>query len=392
MKNLIKIISMLAAVSLLSSCALFHHSTPPPMAKLTNYKPELQVARVWKDSISSGTDKRYLRLNPAISKGVIYTSSYLGDVTAIDSKTGKIIWRQHLKTQLTSGPGVGKGVVIVGGGDGHIFALNANNGSLKWQVPVSSEVLAAPTVSADLVLVKSEDGQLTAYKIYNGRRSWSFGQQTPNLILRASSSPISYQGNVVAGFANGEIAVLNLYSGASIWQRAIAVPQGSSDIQRMIDIDADPVVKNGVIYTATYQGQIAALQLRTGRVLWKHKISSYAGIAVGPRYVFVSDAGGHVWAFDRASGAVAWKQNNLFGRGLTGPAIVGNAIVVGDKKGYLHWLARSDGRFLTRVRVDSRALYAAPIAQGNNMVVAYDSNGVLAKYQVAPIQNSKRHK
>jgi outer membrane protein assembly factor BamB len=84
----------------------------------------------------------------------------------------------------------------------------------------------------------------------------------------------------VVGFANGNLAKLTLQDGSMLWQQIITIPEGSFAIQRMVDIDADPVVFNNRVYVATYQGKIAALDLTTGKIYWTHDISSFTGLTV----------------------------------------------------------------------------------------------------------------
>jgi outer membrane protein assembly factor BamB len=162
--------------------------------------------------------------------------------------------------------------------------------------------------------------------------------------------------------------------------QTIAIPEGAFSIQRMIDIDADPVLFHHQIYAATYQGKIASLDWAMGSVNWARDISSYTGMTAEGQSIYITDAKGHVWAFDARNGDIKWQQSQLTARILSAPANMDNEIVVGDAEGYLHWLNKQDGHFAAREFVGA-AIYAAPLVD-DHVVYAFTSNGYLTAYGV----------
>ncbi len=149
----------------------------------------------------------------------------------------------------------------------------------------------------------------------------------------------------------------------------------------MVDIDADPIIKDKAVYAVTYQGQIAALKLFNGEVIWRRDMSSHAGLGVGPDNVYVTDESSHVWALNRSNSASMWRQSKLEARRVSPPAVFDQFVVVGDLDGYVHWLRREDGQFAARVRIDSDSIVAAPVATAFAVYV-YGSGGELAALQV----------
>lgn len=376
MKKIAITIGLYLFLLLISGCA--HHA--PPMAALEEFPPVFPVQKNWSTQIG-GIGKQYLALTPVVDNGRIYAAGYNGYLTAIDLQSGRKVWQINTGAPLTSGLAAGYGMVFIGSGNGQILALDQDNGSIAWAIPVSSEVLGAPTVTPGQLLAKSEDGHLYAFDIRTGNPNWSYEEPTPELMLRSGSSPEIAQRFAVVGFANGSIGVFTLNGGQLIWKHPIAEPQGGTVIERMIDIDKSIQVVGDTIYVATYQGIVAALNLTTGNVIWQNPISSFAGLVVDQNTVYVVDADSHIWAFDRASGRLVWKQDNLFGRGVTGPALMGNAIVVADGEGYVHWLSRTDGHFLARERVDHKGIIATPVVVGHSVYI-YANSGSLTKLSI----------
>lgn len=383
LKYSIKHLTTFAVCStLLSACSTFFDTdnTPAP-SPLTNYTAEVAPQLLWSTNVGTGaTGYDYLKMSPVVNETAIFTTSTNGTVTAVNRTTGRVIWQTNLGATLTSGPGIGDGLVAVGSQYGVVTALSQTDGKVRWKVTLPGELIANPAIANGVVVVKAVDGTLRGLSTSDGQTRWTYQQTEPNLLLRGSSAPIIRDQQVIAGFANGNLAKLTLASGGLQWVQPIAIPEGAFAIQRMIDIDADPLVFNHDIYVATYQGSIASLNWGSGQARWTHDISSYTGMTADQNAVYISDAKGHVYAFGANSGDSLWQQNKLEYRIVSGPACMGNYIVVGDAEGYLHWLAKSDGHFAGRVSIGS-AIYASPVVE-NNVLYALTKSGYLTAYKL----------
>lgn len=385
-KNIIKKIStysfVLMGTALLAACnAFFDKDNTPTPTPLTSYRAEVSPRLLWSAHAGSGAEKNdYLKMTPILYGASIYTSSTKGVVTSFDKQTGRMNWQAKTQLPVIAGPGADDQLVVVASRQGQLVALNANTGRRLWTSYVSGEVIAAPAVSSGLIIIKTIDGYVRGLSSQDGSERWAYQQAEPNLILRGSSSPLIHHQYVLAGFANGNLAKLSLDGGQLAWTQPIALPEGAFAIQRMIDIDADPIVYGYHVYVATYQGRISSLDWDSGTILWSHDISSYTGMTADSNAVYISDTTGFLWGFNADNGFVNWRQNKLEYRVLSGPAVMGNYVVVGDAEGYLHWLSTTDGHFAGRVSLGS-AIYAAPLVN-NNVLYALTNNGYLAAYML----------
>ncbi len=375
------ILSLSACGSISTLTSSFWDDGSQKPAKLVKFDEESKVTRLWKSRTGHGTRKYYLRLNPAVADGRVYTADHKGEVIAYNSKSGRHAWEINLRTPITSGPVVRGGLVLLGTGQGEIIALNKQTGDTLWKKSVHNEVLAAPELANNKVIAKTVAGTVFALNAYTGEELWVYDHGAPSLQLRASSTVGIEDGRVVAGFADGKVTVLSLDTGKVLWTKTVAVPRGSAAVERMVDVDADPIIHQGIIYVASYQGNIAALTLSSGQLLWQHTLSAFAGMTIKGNRLFVSDAKSHVWAFNRNTGEVIWQQDKLDARAITAPVIMGKAIVVGDKKGYLHWIDREDGHFLARTRVNRTGIVAAPTVNDDTIFVT-TQHGDIAAFKV----------
>ena len=383
MKNIIKILLLSSTCVLLNACnALLDKDNTPKPSPLVNFKQEINIRQAWNTHTNWGTDSDYLKLVPAITDSYIFTASSNGNVTATNKSNGSTVWNVNTGSDISAGPAASENLVFIGHRNGDVSALDQTNGNQVWRVTVSSEILATPVASRGILLVKAIDGRIHALSVRDGHTLWNYQQAEPTLILRKSSTPLIDGNIVVAGFANGNLSKLTLDEGSLLWQQTVAAPQGVFAIQRMVDIDSDPIVYNHKIYAATFQGRIASLDFTTGNTTWTHDISSYTGIAADSEKVYVSDAKSHLWAFNAANGSVIWRQTELEARNISGPVIMGNYLVVGDGEGYLHWLSRQDGHFVARTQVQSSSILAAPVIDHNTLYVV-TREGYLASYTIS---------
>jgi len=365
---------LLIYLILLSGCFGSKDNTEPP-APLVEFTPTLTLKTLWTADIGNGDDTGHAKLIPVAQDGIIFTASTQGLVQALNLSDGKPIWQQEIDTTISGGPGIGEGLILVGTQKGEVIALSEIDGIEQWRTQVSSEILAAPRINQGVVVVRTVDGKLFGLNSQNGNRLWIYERTRASLLsLRGTSTPILVQDLIIAGFDNGKIALLELKTGKVLWETAIAVPRGRTELERMVDIDADPILQDEIVYVTSYQGYTVAIDLKQGGLLWQKRLSSYAGLGVDSNYLYVTDPNSYVYALDRRSGDDWWQQDKLKARGITAPVSIGNYVVVGDMEGYLHWMRQEDGSFVARHSIGKTPITLPPLVIDNTLI-AYNSDG-----------------
>jgi outer membrane protein assembly factor BamB len=227
------------------------------------------------------------------------------------------------------------------------------------------------------------DGKLFGFDVISGEQLWVYDRSTPILTLHGSGSPVISGRNVISGFASGKLVALDLASGDVQWEVSVSTPSGRTELERMVDLDGDPLLVDDTLYVTSYQGDLAAVSANTGVVLWRRKLSSYVGAGGDWRQVYAVDTRGHVWAIDTSNSSAVWKNEKLHGRRLSGPAVLSDFVLVGDFEGYLHWLSQEDGRMVARIRVGSDPISATPVVVGE-VVYVLGEGGRLQALTLAP--------
>ncbi|MFC3907619.1 outer membrane protein assembly factor BamB [Legionella dresdenensis] len=383
-----KTVLSLALLAGLTSCStvddymLGKDNTPAPSA-LEPITAKQKLKTKW-DVVAGSTLKSttFLKLKPVTVGNIIYTADASGIINAINKQNGNLVWNKKISSNIVSGPTVAAGHIAVGTDDAKIVILKESNGEEAWQTRVSSDVLSKPVIAHNKVIAKTIDGNLYAFDLNSGKQLWLTDHGSPSLILKASSSPIVVDNRLIlVGYSDGKLDAVDIESGEVLWQRSIAYASGSSDVERLVDIDADPIVQGDTAYLASYQGYVGALSLANGEFVWRKPASTYKNIVIGGDTLYMTDSDDVVWALSKKTGKVSWKQVGLKARGLTEPVLSGNRLIIGDKTGMLHVLSTQNGEFLARTQL-SGAIIIAPTVDNNNVYVM-TANGRLNRISVS---------
>lgn len=349
--------------------------------ELTDFTPSVTVSRLWTAKAGSGESRLGLTQAPAIADGRVYAAAVEGGVGAFDLQTGASLWQYKSKQSISGGPGAGEGLVVVGTLDGGVIALDASNGTEKWTAKVNSEIIAAPTIGQSTVLVRSDDGRITAFDAASGERRWFWNHDMPSLTVRGNDAPVLGPGFVFVGNDDGTTVALSLVDGRQLWDQAIGLPDGRTELDRMADVDGSPALDGATLFATSYKKQTVAIDAPSGRPLWSQDHGGAGRVGVASDRVIVADPAGVVWALDKNGGSAMWQQAGLVRRTLSGAAVQGDFAVVGDYDGYLHWLRLDNGDLGARVRVGRDAVRAAPVVV-DGVLVVQTTGGNLGAYRL----------
>ncbi|MEX0615345.1 MAG: outer membrane protein assembly factor BamB [Methylophaga sp.] len=374
-----KFLSVSIMLSLLSACGaieyLFVEETyEAPPEPLVEFEAEFKPKVLWRENTGDGAESAYVDLSPWLQGEHIFTVDAQGDVRSYQAINGRSVWRTKLKVAVAAGVGGGAGKILIGTQQGEVIALDDQNGDILWRQRLTSEVLAPAKANENVVVVRTADGRVTGLSADEGKVLWNYQRSVPLLSLRGVSAPEIIGDRALAGYDNGKLVALSLVDGKVIWEKSVSVPRGRTELERLVDIDADLKLVENTVYAAAYQGNLAALDIETGNELWEREISIKAGFDVARgEAVYVTDEDSYVWSIQDGTGDSLWRQTRLLRRNVTAPTIVGDYIVVGDLEGYLHWLARSDGRFVARQEITDEPITSQPIvADGILYVMSSD--------------------
>ncbi|WP_200192387.1 outer membrane protein assembly factor BamB [Halorhodospira abdelmalekii] len=321
--------------------------------------------------------------DPQYRDGQLYLADARGWVRALDVERGETVWHHRLERPLASGPVLVEGMLLLGDRKGRLQALEPESGEVLWQTDLVGELLGSPRYTRGVVVARTGDGRLFGLDGETGERLWVFDRGIPALTLRHRSAPAVTGGTVVVGLESGRLVALNANDGSVRWEHVVTEPRGRTELERMADIAADPVIDQGLVFAVAYQGHLTAVRMATGSAEWSREVSSFRGFHLDGEKVYVAGADGRVWAFDRRSGATVWRQEQLRGLILTRPVAVNGYLVAGDNAGYVNWLRLRDGELVARERLSSVPIERTPVVTSDGCLYVLDARGRLTALRAA---------
>ncbi len=355
---------------------------PRAPAELLDVVSETTINRNWRINVGNGQGDNYKKLTPVVDGGFVFAASDDGEIIAVNTINGDLMWQTEVENSITGGVGAGDGIVMIGTEAAELIVFNQSNGEEIWRASVSSEILSQPKTNGDIVVAQTVDGKLIALNREDGMQRWTYETTLPALTLRGTSSPIlTSEGTVVAGFSNGILVSVAAEDGVYVWEERVAVPDGQYDIERVIDVDGELLVDGSRILAASYQGNLMAFDIASGQIVWGMEASSYHGMDQGFGNIYYSDDKSHLIALRNNSSDVVWQNEELQYRDLTAPKTISNYVAIADYEGYLHLVSQIDGRIVGRTRIDNDGIRSNLIDDDGKLIV-YGNSGSLVSLTI----------
>lgn len=352
---------------LLSACA-----SGPDQPKPLDLGPNpalLGVRQVWSAQIGPVD----FSLQPRVVGQTIALASSTGRVAALDVRTGAQLWAVEAGSPVSAGIGF----------DGRFAALVTRTNELvviedskiSWRSRFGAQVLTAPLVAGERIFVLGADRSLAAYDAKTGRKLWLTQRTGEPLVLRQAGVLTAVGNTLVVGSA-GHLLGIDPINGNVIWDTALAMPRGTNDVERLVDVVGGFVRSADVVCVRAFQSVVSCVDTRRGALVWKKPSVGSVGLAGDGESVYGVDETGQLVAWRQANGEQLWSVDRLRYRQLSTPLTLGRSVVLGDESGLVHLLAKTDGSALTRLSTDGSAISVQPVEAGGTLVVVTRKGGV----------------
>jgi outer membrane protein assembly factor BamB len=374
MKRLAQALVIGSAILVLVACSGSSRVRKP--AELVAVSNQFDLTPVWTASVGSSDTFNF---HPVVAGDGVYAASHRGNLAKIDLMTGNKVWEASVPERITVGPGSDGNTTAVVTTKGTVYAYD-DTGKPIWNVNVASEVLTEPVVAGGIVIIRALDNRFIGLDAKTGARKWTYQRQQSALSLRVGYGMLAIGNEViVTGFSGGRFGMIAIANGGLVWETPISFPKGFSEIERLNDVTAKPSMEGDVLCAVSYQGRIGCGQARTGNLIWFKDFSSFTGTAQSTDMVFSADEKSHVYAFATKDGTQVWENTKLTYRDVGEPLAVGRVLLMGDAQGYVHAFSQANGEMVARIRHDSSAITAAPIAV-NGLILVQSQGGKIAAY------------
>jgi outer membrane assembly lipoprotein YfgL len=345
-------------------------SEKPKPAELTANPATLGVRQAWTAKIAPVDFP--LMVNVQGSTATLAGGD--GTIVAIDTASGRELWRASAGGPLSAGVGSDGKVSAVVTRANELVAFEA--GKEIWRQRLPAGAYTPPFVAGARVFLLHADRTVSAYDGQTGRKLWSYARtSTEPLVLRHPGVMLAVGDTLVVG-QSGRLAGLNPLTGTPRWEAPIAVPRGINDVERLVDLVGTVSRSGDTVCARAFQAAVGCVDIGRAAVTWTKPTNGAEGVSGDSELVFGTEADGRVNAWKRGNGDRLWTSELLLRRGLSAPLGLGRAVVIGDSFGYVHLLSRDEGKLLNRVATDGSAIVAPPVLAGNTLVVVTKNGGV----------------
>jgi len=267
---------------------------------------------------------------------------------------------------LTNGP------AILGDTDGNLYAIDPATGQIVWHQLLSSILLGHPVPAGDGFLIQTADNRIYSFS-RDGKKRWSYAGQLGGLSMNQGASPLVIDGHVYAVFNNGDVVAIDLASGNLIWRRQLILDNSAAVLSEMRVPVADPVMVADRLVVSFFQGEMFALNPEDGEQQWRRSISVKSTPMVHNDQLFVATGHGDVMALDGTSGETVWRQH-VGDAALVGPIPLQGRLIVADDRGQVHALTLA-GQAAGSLELPGR-IDRAPVPAADGVLIRNDLGGM----------------
>lgn len=361
--------------ALLSSCQTAGASANPEVP-LWVHRPSGSIQLLYSRSIlaeSRAVGEPYERGGTELDTGQrrVFVGSRDHGFYALQAQDGAVLWRFETLGPVQSEARYDsrEDAVYFGSNDGALYKVDAGTGKLHWRFATNAEVSHRPVLKDGLVYIANANDTVIAINAKSGAMVWN--QHRPPALgmeVAGHSGPLVWRGLVHMCFSDGTVTAFDARTGEERWapvDLSAAAEQTLGELPTYLDVDTTPVPdvieQQPVVYVASYEGGVYALNADTGSRVWSN--TSVRGTSelylweqpgytrgsappVPPRKLLIASTGtSGLWALEPATGNEVWhREVPLGGTSRAVPAV--GALMFSTTQQGLFLVSPLDGRVI----------------------------------------------
>lgn len=354
--------------------------------------------RVWSANIGSGSSrKNRISAAPVVSGGRIFTMDS-GTVVTSTSTAGATLWSVDLTAAFDAGGDLSGGGLATSGerlfattSYGEVVALESATGAVLWRQRVDAPVTGAPATDGDAVYVSGRDGSAWAISAATGKVIWQVVGTPGKTGYLGSAAPTIGERAVIFPTSAGDLmAVLKVGGGTKVWQASLAGKRLGRAYAFSPDITGDAVIAGKVLFAGSAAGRTVAMSASTGERLWSAGEGALGPVVLAGGSVFLVNDEARLVRLDAETGTVIWsvempyftkdkakKRKAIYAH--YGPVLAGGRIIVVSSDGLLRSFDPMDGSLAYTTDIPGGASAQPAVAGGVLYVVG--ANGQLHAFR-----------
>jgi outer membrane protein assembly factor BamB/predicted phosphodiesterase len=316
---------------------------------------------------------------PVYNTNYVFFGNSIGLIEALNIKTGNKIWSYQTGGAIYSSPLVSGNLLIFGSGDGNIYALNVANGKVKWKIKTDNAVLGSPILKDGVVYIGGSDNCFRALEANTGKQLWKFNEVEGTIV----GKPLIYENKVIFGSWGRHLYALDVKSGQLVWKWNNGSPN------RMFSpAMATPVATKGIVFIATPDRFLTAIDSKVGTTLWRNKeatVRESIGLSTDSSLVYGKTMQDEIVAYatHKTDPGIAWRHKAGFGYEHTPSDLIekDGKVYFGTKNGVVYAIDPKTRQNLWLHKIDNSMINTMRVINKNILVSTMDGKVTLLQAQ-----------
>lgn len=354
------------------------------------------LKQVWQADIGEGDqDKLPLIAQPVVFDHQVFTLDTENKIRAFDLATGKELWSRSVRPKkededvISGGLAFSSGKLYVTSGYGELLAIDTASGKILWKQKLTSPSRAAPSVLNDRVYVVTLENKIIAFAAADGKQLWDYQALAEDAGIVGAASPAVNNEIVMPAFSSGEIIALRVENGSVAWQDDLSpTTRVGGGLASIPDIQGLPVLDKDMAFAISFGGKMVAINLKTGQRVWEKEVSGTETPWVAGNMIFTITANSELIAMSRDTGSLAWvkplagfvkEDADRLGLLWNGPILAGGRLILTGPEGNFLEVDPATGNVIRRMKIKGTAAVTPIVASGTLLLLTQD--GTLLAYQ-----------
>ncbi|MBI2520973.1 MAG: PQQ-binding-like beta-propeller repeat protein [Bdellovibrio sp.] len=305
-----------------------------PREKMLISNPFAKIAWIKNQDPNYESGNLPIALNsPLIHQDMVFVGKNTGGMEALELKNGRVVWRTQDIGAFHGAPQVMDDLLIYGTTEGRVFARAWATGELQYEVDLGATIESQATIHNGRALFHLRNHKIVCVDARTGKILWAYQRSVPYLnTLQGVSKPIVHGKRVFVGMADGNIVALGLNDGTVIWERKLTTAS------KFVDIDAEALVVNDTLVIGPKSGLLYVINPNAGQIIRTFEYG-LAHVPVAENgVILVPTTDGQIVKFDSS-----WKEIQkikISESSLSSLKIWKGYLVVSDVKGQIYLVDR----------------------------------------------------
>ncbi|MDP6804929.1 MAG: PQQ-binding-like beta-propeller repeat protein [Rhodospirillales bacterium] len=346
------------------------------------------LRKAWVADAGDGADDdNRVISSPVIAAGRIVAMDAESAISAFDAKSGQRLWQTELTPEDEEDEGhFGGGITLAGGlayvttGFAQVIALDVSNGAVVWRRSMESPMRAAPTERGGRLFVVTVDNVIHALDASEGGTLWTHTGIEETASLLGGGSPAVDDGVVVVPFTSGELVALRVANGRVLWTDTLTSRRQARLVTALAHIRGRPIIDRGRVFAMGVGDMMVSIDLRSGRRIWEREIGGLESPWIVGNFLYAITSNAEVIALSRDDGRIHWvtplrrfedeedKQDPIT---WSGPILASDRVIVAGSHGMALAVSPYTGRILGRMRLPT-GVSVPPVAADRSVFFLTD--------------------